>query len=365
MVRHLLIFVVCLTLLVSARAQVVKGKVVDAATGNPIARASVYLKGSSKGTASNARGEFELYTDETKKPLVISYVGYQPDTIYNYNNKTLTVKLSPRTQVLREVVVGEVIMTREKQMKMFLTEFIGSRNKDCVITNPDDINFTYHKKTKVLEASADQPLIIYNKTLGYKITYFLSVFSHSPTEMKTSYKGNYVFAEDTLNLTPGDIKKILKARDKAYFGSRMHFMRSVWNNDLEKNKFYYGWNNTNFNNTNYVFHNINANREQLLNYTFIDNDIHAVRWSGLNMALKVALPLAYFNYDNKYGNGDWSYITFKSGTKDVAINANSYNDSELVWSGKAAEQRVSELLPVDFEPSEPLSNTPNGTINAK
>ncbi|RYZ98822.1 MAG: carboxypeptidase-like regulatory domain-containing protein [Sphingobacteriaceae bacterium] len=369
MKRLLLIacFFATLTLLtVSVRAQSVKGKVIDATTGNPIANASIHLNGSSKGTTSNKQGEFALYTDETKKPLIVSYIGYQSDTIANYNGKTLTVKLNPRDQVLRVVVIGES-MTRDKQMKIFITQFIGSNSKDCIIINPDDINFTYNKKTKTLKATVNRPLIIRNRKLGYKITYFLSAFSYSPQptlypwetsyHMQTSYKGNYVFEEDTLFLKPAEMNKIRKARDKAYYGSRMHFIRLVltrwydwanWGKYPEKNKFVFGYNNLNFKyddgvRLNFVFNNIRANKEKLLNSIIIHNDGR------------------YFS--GRPGGGityglDFSEVTFQSGeitlnrvADELVLTPVSYNDSDLIWSGKMGEQRVIELLPYDFEPS--------------
>jgi hypothetical protein len=338
-------------------AQVVKGKVVDAETGNPIPKASVYLNGSSKGTTSNTQGEFALYTSETKAQLIVSSLGYQPDTIDNYNGKTLTVKLSRRAQVLREVNVGHIETTREKQMKVFLTQFIGSRNKDCIIINPDDINFTYHTKTKTLEATVNQPLIIHNKKLGYKITYFLSAFSYSPQptlypwetsyKMQTSYKGNYVFEEDTLGLTPTEIKKIRKARDKAYYGSRMHFIRSVWAgadwgknwaDDERKTKFHYGYSNINFNydgyKFNFILNSIRANKEQLLNTNIVHND---ERYSS-------GRPYGSITYNGV----DHSEVTFQSGeitlNRQPELTANSYNECNLIWSGKMGGQRVNELL---------------------
>jgi hypothetical protein len=364
-------FTAFLLISTGVNAQVVKGKVVDAETGNPIPKASVYLKGSSKGTSSNTQGEFILNTNETKAPLIVSSLGYQPDTVGNYNGKTLTVKLSRRARVLREVNVGHIETTREKQMKIFLTQFIGSRNKDCIITNPDDINFTYHQKTQTLEATVNQPLIIYNKKLGYKITYFLSAFSYSPQpilypwetsyKMQTLYKGNYVFEEDTLFLKAAEIKKIHKARDKAYYGSRMHFIRLAsagvdwyknWADDERKTKFHYGYSNIDSNYVklkkfDFILNSIRANKEQLLNTTIVHND--ARYFSGR--------PSGGITYDGFY----YSEVTFESGeilfnrpAGAVQLTPSSYNDSNLIWCGKMGEQRVNVLLPVDFEPSEPL-----------
>jgi hypothetical protein len=319
------------------KAQVVKGRVVDAETGNPIPNASVYLNGLSKGTTSNTKGEFILYTNETKTPLIVSSLGYQADTIGNYNGKTLTVKLSPRARVLSEVVIGD--KSREKYMKIFLTQFIGSRNEDCIIINPEVISFTYRKRT--LAANANQPLIIHNKKLGYKITYFLSAFSYArrSSPNQTSYKGNYVFAEDTLGLTPVEIKKIHQARDEAYYGSRMHFIRSVWANDLKKNNFFYDYANTNF-----AFNNIRANKEQLLKDTCTTTLVNSIHHF-------MEFPCMVI----RYNGGNESHLSFQNGTKDELIIPASYNESNLIWSGKMGGHRVGDLLPLEFEPLEPLS----------
>jgi hypothetical protein len=363
MIKALFTPIAFLLLTAYAHAQVVKGIIVDASTGNPIRSASIYLDGLSKGTTSNAQGEFALYTNEAKKALIVSSLGYKADTIDNYNGKTLTVKLSPRAQMLREVVIGD--KSREKYMKIFLTQFIGSRNKDCIIINPEVINFTYHKETQTLKAKVSQPLIIQNKKLGYKITYFLSAFSHSLRgtldSIETSYKGNYVFAEDTLELTADEIKEILKARDKAYYGSRMHFIRSVWAKELEKNKFQYQHNNLldnrlsrKFASTLFVVNNIRANNEQLLYNTYLKGEEY--------FSYRPIMSIAYNMGFEPHNRGNWSEVTFQSGEitfrrkpDDVPLNPTSYNESNLIWSGKMAQQRIRELLPVNFEPSEPLS----------
>ncbi len=337
MIRYCLFTIIAWSFLtICVQAQYVKGKVVDATTGNPISNASIYLNGSSKGTVSDTQGEFILYTTETNIPLVVSCVGYQSEVINNYSNKTLSVKLSPRVQQLREVVIGG--MSREEMMKIFLTQFIGSKNKECIISNPDDINFTYRKKTQTLEADVSQPLIIYNKKLGYKITYFLSAFSHSSFE--TLIEGNYVFAEDTLGLKPGEVKKILKERDKAYFGSRMHFIRSLWLNDLKQNKF-----TITTSTLVYVNNRQTGNTERTSSTELVT----------VQNGEKFFIPLP--NVSIKFSNEGLSYVTLREGYNGALITANGFHNSGLVWSGKISEQRVSELLPYEFEPLVPLSKT--------
>jgi hypothetical protein len=348
--RYCLFTILMLLLLtVCVQAQSVKGKVVDATTGSPIPHASIYLNGSSKGTVSDEQGEFILNTAETNIPLVISCVGYQSETITNYSNKTLSVRLSPRAQVLREVVIGG--MSREEQMKIFLTEFIGSTNKDCIISNADDINFHYVKKTKTLSADVSQPLIIYNKKLAYKITYFLALFKHSPQD-GVHYEGNYYFEEDTLSMKPNAVKKIKKARDEVYFGSRMHFIRALWADDLAYNDFS-------------IYDEKSKQRtfSAMTTEQFFDPKVHAreiyksVVKNYSDQKYIEPINTVTITYANKYGR----YVSYFQLDKTVArtvIDANGYHGSNLVWSGVMGDQRVNVLLPYEFEPFEPITRQP-------
>lgn len=76
--------------------------------GEVIAGANIYWAGTNHGTTSNAKGEFEisLHTDENV-PLIVSFVGYLSDTIYNVNSeKPLQILLEKNTE-LDEVVVSK------------------------------------------------------------------------------------------------------------------------------------------------------------------------------------------------------------------------------------------------------------------
>src|SRR5882757_151968 len=156
----LMLSVVCL------KAQVIKGRITDAGNGRPVANASVYLNGTYKGTASDNEGNFTLQVLKVNNPLVVSCVGYQSIEISNYGAYFLNIKLIRKTNRLPEVTISFGGLSREEEMKIFLEQFIGSVSKDCTIENPDDIVFTYHKKTNQLIARSDKPLMISNKKLG-------------------------------------------------------------------------------------------------------------------------------------------------------------------------------------------------------
>jgi hypothetical protein len=63
-------------------------------------------------------------------------------------------------------------------MKLFREQFLGINvaGKNCIIENEEEIYFNYDRKTLTLIAYSDQPLIIINNYLGYKIEYQLIDF---------------------------------------------------------------------------------------------------------------------------------------------------------------------------------------------
>jgi outer membrane receptor for ferrienterochelin and colicins len=70
-----------------------RGYLSDAADGQALVGASVYLPGTSTGTSSDARGYFELPLPQPKAQVVISMVGYRSDTLLADARKTLRTSL--------------------------------------------------------------------------------------------------------------------------------------------------------------------------------------------------------------------------------------------------------------------------------
>ena len=82
----------------------VKGKVVDAKTGQSIPGASVLLKGTKTATYTDANGNFQIDIP-AGGVLVFSYLGYDKTELAVKGNGDLTVKLQPSSEQLSEVVV--------------------------------------------------------------------------------------------------------------------------------------------------------------------------------------------------------------------------------------------------------------------
>lgn len=213
------------------------GKVIDDYQ-KPIIGAAVYFNNTSLGTSTNYNGEFELFVEEGTHELVVSFVGYKTFN-YQINTKTyaqpLLFNLKYKNTILDEVVIS----TKKKKdphrkwhLNRFKSSFIGNTelSKSCKIINEDVIIFEYNSKSGSLEAYSKEPIIMIHKGLGYKITYDLVNFELSKD--KVTYLGYSRYEQIKGNKRKRARWK--KNRQKAYFGSRIHFVRSLRNNRLEK-----------------------------------------------------------------------------------------------------------------------------------
>ncbi len=91
---------------IEADAQSLNGKVTDTKQ-QPLAGANVYWLNTTIGASTNANGEFEISSQNiVKKRLIVSFVGYIPDTITITKQQYITIKLK-ETQALNEVTITE------------------------------------------------------------------------------------------------------------------------------------------------------------------------------------------------------------------------------------------------------------------
>lgn len=83
------------------------GSVRDAATGEPLAAANIRLLGTSRGTISNADGQFTLTLDLGPHRLIVSMLGYRTDTVavLALPGVRSDIRLEPSAIVLPEIVV--------------------------------------------------------------------------------------------------------------------------------------------------------------------------------------------------------------------------------------------------------------------
>ncbi|NQX55437.1 carboxypeptidase-like regulatory domain-containing protein [Pedobacter panaciterrae] len=200
--------------------------------------ATVFIDGSEKGTATNAKGEFKF---ANIKPgtyqVIVSMIGYastKQNVIIQNQSASLNIHIKEKTTVLREVVIGDDSQ-RKENIKIFLKNFLGesANAKKCKILNLEIIDFSTIKT--ILEATSDDFLIIENKSLGYRIKYLLRNFRYNKGTGVTSYDGESVF--ENLAGTEEEKSTWIENRKKAYQGSLMHYLRSLYKNNLRQEGF--------------------------------------------------------------------------------------------------------------------------------
>lgn len=217
------------------------GKVVDEVTGQPLTYASVYFNATTNGVSTDEDGKFSISVDPNFTELVISFLGY--NTIqFNLNPEELgpvyKFEMTPETTELQEV---EVKSTRGDawfhNLGIFTKDFIGSSSiaSKAEILNPGVLQFNYDNPTRVLTASAREPLIIENKALGYTIVYDLESYIQDNKNKRVSFLGYSRFIE--MEGGKRKIRKWQKARTKVYCGSPQHFFRSLINRSITDDGF--------------------------------------------------------------------------------------------------------------------------------
>ena len=237
-VNRFLICFVCILLFQSSYAQATaeKGILLDKLTNQPIAGASVFINASGIGTISGSDGRFDLskfiQAQFGHPVLTIAAIGYETAN-YNLANAkgVVVIYLNPLVRELQTVTVKAAEKNGwEKYGKDFIESFLSYSDfsKLCTIENPEVLKFYFDRNTNALNVVARKPLIIQNKALGYKITYWLENFEHNFSTRILSYSG-LTYYEDLIrpNKRKAQAARWILNREAAFEGSVMHFVRSV------------------------------------------------------------------------------------------------------------------------------------------
>lgn len=225
---------------------VITGRVINHNDKRPIANASIFLSNTTIGNESANDGRFTLRGVKAGKyQIIVSVVGfktYNENIVANNNVIELRdIELVPEVKALKEVSIRyKADPDRELYLKWFKEQFLGTSElaSDCVLTNPEVLDFEYDKSKYVLTASSYDFLKIENKDLGFRLKYLVKDFSYctNPTlEHPIHYQGFVLFEE--MKGTPGQENRWKRNRQDAYEGSEMHFFRSLVGDRLNEEGF--------------------------------------------------------------------------------------------------------------------------------
>jgi hypothetical protein len=244
---------------------------------------------------------------------------------------------------------------------------MGKNASTCSILNDSVLSFSWD--SSVFSASAYQPLLLDNGSLGYNVKIILNDFKliYDPEAYKKIQKrkrhmydisgaiyqmlGEYFFVP----YPPGKKstqKSIAKSRLAAYYGSRMHFLRSLYQGDPKEQGY----------EIKPGFASAPASRTRDLHWTgieflFLDpegypdkqliypdepmiiNYVSDETGEPVNLSLDKRIDLIHHP----------SKLTF--GSRKCIIRSNgTTSDYSLIFSGYIGGQRVANLLPDDFIP---------------
>jgi hypothetical protein len=213
------------------------GTVVDAETGTPLAGAHVFIASSLLGTATDGEGRYRLEQIPLgSHRIYVSMLGFE----------AATAPFSPRRDSLYThdfelafdvLELGGVTVTGEhdprwkKRLRRFNTLFLGETEnaRRTEIINPEVLDFDVKWWGKFI-ATASAPLVIENRALGYRVTYFLKEFISEGSTIK--YDGEPLF-EALEPASPEEAEAWEERRRTAYAGSFRHFLLSLLGDSTE------------------------------------------------------------------------------------------------------------------------------------
>jgi hypothetical protein len=220
----------------------ISGVVLDAETKSPLEGASVFAQNTTIGAVTKNDGSFKLPLQRGGYELIVSFTGYVIQTfkIEGTETRTLEIELQKEDKSMSEVVVvasNEVPDGWEKYGSFFTEHFIGNTPfaKETVLENPEALKFYYSKRNEKLRVLATEPLRIANHALGYNLQYNLDSFVFFERTKINSYRGNCLYIE--MEGTYDQHQQWKQNREKAYIGSRLHFLRSYYDSTLKEEGF--------------------------------------------------------------------------------------------------------------------------------
>jgi hypothetical protein len=258
-----------------------------------------------------------------------------PDEIY----------LSEKLNSLNTLIVDQ--FTHETKLKTFCEQFLGQSKagKSCKILNEDDIILYFNHETKTLSAESLNPLIIVNEYLQYRIVF-------SILNCKIKYRDNKLinnYVQETFlagtsmftDLKPADAK-IEKRRNEVYINSSNNFFKHFVNRSLKKAGYQIFNKSLPTNPDSYfIFADTLA---QTLVHLKPDTDINKSK-----LWLRPSEEIFYGRLSVLFRKKLQTEVYFFTDSFFVDRYGNIDAIDRVIFSGQMGENRVGDMLPLEFE----------------
>ena len=98
---------------INAQQQRVTGKVLDAATNEPLIGVNVAIEGTTVGTITDVQGNYSLALPGTAKTLVFTYIGYITQKVQLQGQTTIDVKLAAEVLIWKRLLLLVMVLPKK------------------------------------------------------------------------------------------------------------------------------------------------------------------------------------------------------------------------------------------------------------
>nr|WP_287936652.1 carboxypeptidase-like regulatory domain-containing protein [Algoriphagus sp.] len=345
-------------------SQTIIGTVREKSSGLPLPFANVFVSNTTFGKATDKDGKFRISGNLPQEiEVVASFVGYITEvkkvSIRGQSEILLDFELSFNESNLSEIELkAKRDKAWEREFRRFEEVFLAlpddSYKPKIEIVNPWVVDF---EKVRVqnganyLKASAQEPIKIINRALGYEIDYYLQDFR--VLRVGSRFYGQVFY--EPIQGEPEQEEAWDLARDENYYSSIRYLNQSILLNLADTKHFR-------------IYHAIPDELDRVRTNDFtrelnksiipIANDSILKRPLG-DGNFRIFLPgrMEIHHLDKEWRNDYYtniyhaiSWIQAPDGYYDVDRNGVLLNPTQLVLSGYLGRQRMARILPLDFEP---------------
>jgi hypothetical protein len=346
-------------------SQTIIGTVREKSSGLPLPFANVFVSNTTFGKATDKDGKFRISGNLPQEiEVVASFVGYITEVkkvfIRGQSEILLDFELSFNESNLSEIELkAKRDKAWEREFRRFEEVFLAlpddSYKPKIEIVNPWVVDF---EKVRVqnganyLKASAQEPIKIINRALGYEIDYYLQDFR--VLRVGSRFYGQ-VFYEPLSSQDPEEVAQWESAREINFHSSLRHLNESILLNSSDSLFFK-------------LYHTLpeKMDRRRTNDFTMELNEsiVLVSKDSILRRPIgdgnfRIFLPgrMEVHHLDKPWRNDYYtnvyhaiSWIQAPDGYYDVDRKGVLLNPTQLVLSGYLGRQRMARILPLDFEP---------------
>lgn len=351
-------------------SQTIFGTVREKGSSLPLPFANVFISNTTLGKATDKEGRFRISGDLPQEiEVVASFVGYITEV------KKVSTRGKSEIQVDFELAINESNLTEiqlksrrdknwEREFRRFKEVFLALPDdpykSKIEITNPWVVDFEKVKaqgSPNFVRATAQEPLKIINRALGYEIDYYLQDFRVSRSGSR--FYGQ-VFYESMIESAQQE--EWMKARDENFYHSLRHLNQSILLNIPDTVHFR-------------LYHTLPEKMDRIrtndLSQEIGESVIRVPTDSILRRPLgdgsfRIFLPsrIEIHHLDKPWQNDYYtnvyhaiSWMSAPLGYYDVDRKGVLINPTQLVLSGYLGRQRMARILPLDFDPKSAYMTT--------